>query len=244
MTIDESVVDLSEILKVEGENYIVSWDAAFKKVAGPFIIEKLREGWLPSDIYIAVGHSKTESRIHNEFSKKYFNGLNSEEVRQWLREHPMISSLEEFRVQYISEKRNIKRDVLPLPSLKELLRNYDDSIQAALKVKGYTASDLEELVLQELGKDWIKARKDIVAEYIILQIKTTTKHIQQIYEECGYKDWNRDYFISKKFFGVSSTQLREIVYKYPTQITTLQDFEKYKLRAQGNVLDQKTLDGY
>ncbi len=81
-----------------------TWEEARNELVFPLIINEIKSDESFSSIYHKFGWSKSTAHNHNRTSQRLFFGMNSSQVRQFLKKHFEIETYDDFRKQYLAEK--------------------------------------------------------------------------------------------------------------------------------------------
>jgi len=81
-----------------------TWDGARKELVLPHIIKEIKCDETFYSIYYKYGWSKSTAKSHNRTSQSLFFGMNSQQVRQFLEDHPEIETYKNLKKQFLAEK--------------------------------------------------------------------------------------------------------------------------------------------
>jgi len=209
-----------------------NWEMGRLDLIGDSYIKLLRSGTSGPDIARKFGYSVGG---HDIVSRKLFNGLSTEQARDFLKNHPSITNIQEFKEIFYLEMDSYSRRQLPLSRLNEIILSSMTSDSAAIKAN-MLKSDFLTLVHTHYNS-WSVAREINVANCIIRTFKSDfiTKIYSlasQAYREAGYsyiKSHNK--YSARLFSGFTSEEVRTFLRNHPW-IDTIDDFNQAIMNRQ------------
>jgi len=203
-----------------------TWEEARKNFVVPFIIEDLRAEQDFNEIYMIYGWNKSYAHDHNRISQTLFFRLRSEQIRQFLRNHPSIKTYDDLEEKILFKKEKMV-EAFPLNFLNNLIFKYIniDKAQQELNSRGYTIFNFREEV-EKYYSSWEKAFKKIKIPFLINAFKRGADPVET-YLTIGYSKNSaiNHNNISKRLFFGSNTEMVCLFLERNLQVSTLEDFE-------------------
>ncbi|MBD3255433.1 MAG: hypothetical protein GF383_10090 [Candidatus Lokiarchaeota archaeon] len=226
------------VTRYEGTyRYRTDWDSLREEIAFPVLFEKLRAGWSGRDAWDFIGYQN--SRDFNKLARRYFNGLSTEQLRDWLMKHPTVDSKVEFEELFIAETQKSTQTTLTRTLCEDLLFKHRYLTEAILdnRLKSITMKELKAYLKEEFG-GWREGKKYVFSKFLISSLKNLnnppdTKDLYLIMDRMGYTPTTYPR-VFKNLLGCSAEDAYDIVMKYPS-INDKNDFSR-KLKPHQKLL--------
>jgi len=189
----------------------------------PYIIEEYR-GWdaskesinnLAKRVWSRYGYSESQAfNSHNLYSRRLFNSLNTLDAVNFLKTHPTITNLREFRQVFYAEKGKFNVKTLTKAEIDHYLIKYMH-INDAIKDLGMEYGYLKEQV-ENYYTSWAKGREEVVFTSIVNSFRSIKglPSVQQIYNSfrsVGYKTPNSHNRDTRRLFEHRFLTTREAI---------------------------------